>query len=61
MVKVKNCGNCKYFQKVPGYGICQRYDWWTQSDHGRSCSSWKGIKYERTKKLDYEKEYDVAV
>lgn len=43
----KNCGSCQYFQKVPGYAICMLFDYRTQSDHGRKCNSWKGIKYER--------------
>ena len=47
MIPIKNCGNCKYFQKVPGYGICMFFDWRTQSDHGRNCNAWKGIKYDR--------------
>lgn len=51
---IKNCGNCKFFQKVPGYGICQKYDYWTQSDHGRNCHGWKGIKYNR-EKINVEK------
>jgi hypothetical protein len=43
----KNCGSCQYFRKVTGFGICALYDYWTQSDRGRHCEGWKGIKYER--------------
>lgn len=49
MIKCRNCGNCLYFQKVIGYGICMRYDYRTQSDMGRNCKGWKGIKYDRNK------------
>lgn len=49
MIKYRNCGNCNHFQKVTGYGICMRYDYWTQSDHGRKCRGWEGIKYNRIK------------
>lgn len=53
MIPIKNCGNCKFFQKVPGYAICQKYDYRTNSDHGRNCIGWKGIKYERKKENDF--------
>jgi hypothetical protein len=59
MIPIKNCGNCKYFQKVPGYGICMAFDWRTQSDHGRNCKSWKGIKYDRNEnKKNNEDDYE---
>lgn len=47
MIKYRNCGNCKNFQKVTDYGICMRFDYWTQSDHGKKCKGWEGIKYDR--------------
>lgn len=55
MIKKRDCGNCKHFQKVPGYGICMRYDYWTQSDHGRNCLGWSGIKYDRVENKKEER------
>lgn len=56
MIKYRNCGNCRNFQKVTGYGICMRYDYWTQSDHGRKCKGWEGIKYDRN---ENKKKFEV--
>ena len=39
----------KIFKKLQDMEyVCDRgHDYWTQSDHGRKCNGWEGIKYDR--------------
>ena len=46
---MKDCGSCKYFQKVRNLlgsgGLCDYHD--SRADTDGGCNKWKGIKYNR--------------
>jgi hypothetical protein len=47
------CGNCSYFIKLKqmrgNSGVCEYYDARTSEDYGRTCVSFKRMKYSRSK------------
>ena len=49
----KSCGNCAEFQKWKNdkwnSGLCNYHDGRTNTDCGKQCEEWKGIKYKRNK------------
>ena len=54
----KRCGNCQNFMRLkdwPGEGLCEAEDGRSPIDGGKSCKTWTGIKYIRTKK--YKENY----
>ena len=57
-MKSKSCGNCDYFTKyrndIYSGGICDFYDKRTNTDCGKKCESWKGIKYNRNEMKRHE-------
>ncbi len=52
---MKDCGSCNGFIKLKNDqysgGLCLFKDYRTNTDYGKNCSHWKGIKYNRKKKV----------
>lgn len=56
---MKDCGSCAFFTKVKNFhsktdrsrihsgGLCELHDRLANSDSGKRCPDWKGIKYNR--------------
>ena len=61
---MQSCGGCchfikwreraPYLRKTPLVGLCDVKDARTSSDGGRACSAYKGIKYKRHIKRQYD-------
>jgi len=46
----KSCGSCVYFVKYKNQnstGLCEKLDWSTKSDWGRTCPHWARKRYDR--------------
>ena len=48
---MKSCGSCDHFTKFKNDqhsgGLCSFFDARTDTDRGKKCEKWKGIKYKR--------------
>jgi len=56
-MKSKSCGNCYFFQKWKNdnwnSGVCEFEDCRTNTDCGKACPEWKGIKYDKKKRKKF--------